>query len=159
MQNTCPKGSQTEGRQSAWQESVLCGGLPFCFWYFLLNSTDNFGYWWAVLAKKVPHSRMFIGDWLHDDRTKQRFMSVASPMKCEALVLFDVNVCYTYTQHVQLHPLETQKTRPNSVHNRNSTLFLPSQQYLSLQDASVSFWRATQPVCASSNPWKPGTVT
>ena len=81
----------------------------FVFDFFLLNSTENFGYWWAVLAKKVPHSRMFIGDWLHDDRTKQRFMSVASPMKCEALVLFDVNVCYTYTQHVRLHPLETQK--------------------------------------------------
>ena len=51
-----------------------------------------------------------------------------------------------------LHPYTTrrtttssswkQETRPNSVHNRNSTLFLLSQPNLSLQDASVSFWRA-----------------
>ena len=52
MQNTCPKGSQTEGRQSAWQESVLCSGPPFCFWFFFIESTENFGYWWAVLEKK-----------------------------------------------------------------------------------------------------------
>ena len=127
---------------------------------------------------------MFFGDWLHEDRTKQRFRSVASPtLKCEAPVLFDVDVssspppwsfftpdifttllffihgtgffvsftvtlsifllletprprfspcwgiylsiylCYTHTQHVRLHHLENKKNRPNSVHNRNSTLF------------------------------------
>ena len=73
-------------------------------------------------------------------------------------IYLSIYLCYTHTQHVRLHHLENKKTRPNSVHNRNSTLFLLSQPYLSLQDASVSFWRATQPVCASSNPWKPGTV-
>ena len=81
----------------------------FVFDFFFI---EFYGKFWVLVSrprKKVPHSRMFIGDWLHDDRTKQRFRSVASPMKCEALVLFDVNVCYTYTQHVRLHPLETKK--------------------------------------------------
>ena len=86
------------------------------------------------------------------------FESVTCPMECEALVLFDVDGCYAH-KHTTTSPSLREKTGPNSAYNRNSTLFLLSQPSLSLQNASVSFPLATQPVCASSNPWKPGTVT
>ena len=65
-------------------------------------------------------------------------MSVASPMKCEALVLFDVNVCYTYTQHVRLHPLEAKKPDLTlfTIETQPS-FFLPSNTFLNRTHLSV----------------------
>ena len=143
MQNTSPKGHRLKVCGVFRRGVALFRRLLLFSIFFLLSSTENFRVLVSRPGKqKGPHTRMFFGDWLHDDWTKQRFRSVASPIKGEARVLFDVDVCLTYTQHGRLHHLENHKTRPKSVHNRNSTLFLISQPCLSLQDASVSFWRA-----------------
>ena len=108
--------------------SALCRRLPL-FLIFLLNSTGNLRVLVSRPRKKPYTLGCFLVTDFMNDRTKQRFRSVASPMmKCESLVLFDVDVCYTHTQHVRLHHLENKKklTQANSLHNRNSTLFLLS---------------------------------
>ena len=150
--------AQTEGRQSAWQgiSSLPQASLVFDF-FLLLNSTGNLRVLVSRPRKKPYTLGCFLVPDFMNDRTKQRFRSVASPMmKCESLVLFDVDVCCTHTQHVRLHHLEKKKPDPGQLSSQSK--LNPLSSFPSLQDASVSFWSATQPVCVSSNPWTPGTV-
>ena len=102
--------AQTDGQRSAWQGISSLAQASFVFDFFLLNSTENF----RVLVsrprkKKAPHTGCFFGDWLHEDRTKQRFRSVDSPtLKCEARpgsfwrgrFLFHSSLIFLHTWHI-----------------------------------------------------------
>ena len=133
-------------RVTDWRSAECLAGISslrrssFLFLIFFL--IEFHGKFWVLVSrprKKVPHSRMFIGDWLHDDRTKQRFRSVASPMKCEALVLFWREcLLHLYTTRTTSPSWNQKKTRPNSVHNRTQpSFFLPSNTFLYRTHLSV----------------------
>ena len=88
------------------------GSLPqasFVFdFFFNWIPRKPLGWWRAVLEKKAPFTRMFFGDWLHEDRTKQRFRSVASPtLKSEGpcsfwrgRFLFYSSLIFLHTWHI-----------------------------------------------------------
>ena len=140
MQNTCPKGSQTEGRQSAWQESVLYGGLPFCFWFFfLLNSTDNFGYWWAFLEKKSP-TFSDVYWWLTSWRSDKAALQVGRQSD-------EMRGPGSFWRECLLHLYTTRTTSPSWNHKKpdltlftietQPSFFLPSNTFLYRTHLSV----------------------
>ena len=56
IQNTCPKGTQTEGRRSAWQGIRSLPQASFVFDFFLFNSTENFRILVSPPRKIKPHT-------------------------------------------------------------------------------------------------------
>ena len=113
MQNTCSKGTDwwlaecLAGDPQLPAAGFLCFGFFFIEFHWKLQGSGELSRR-AVLEKKAPLTRMFFGDWLHEDRTKQRFRLVASPtLKCEApgsswrgRFLFHSSLIFIHTWHI-----------------------------------------------------------
>ena len=115
-----------EGQRSAWQRISSLPQASFVFDFFYWIPRKILG--WAILEKKKAH---ILGCFLVTDfmTIEQSSASGRSPVR-EAHVLFDVGVCFTHkhnTYDFTIFKTNKKKTRPNSVPNRNLTLFLLSQ--------------------------------
>ena len=115
-----------EGQRSAWQRISSLPQASFVFDFFYWISTENFRV--SRPRKKKAHilGCLLVTDFM---TIEQSSASGRSPVR-EAHVLFDVDVCLTHKHNrydFTIFKNKQKKTRPNSVPNRNLTLFLLSQ--------------------------------
>ena len=99
------KGSQTEGRQSAWQESVLCGGLPFCFWFFFIEFHGKF---WVLVSRPRKKSPTFsdVYWWLTSWRSDKAALQVGRQSD-------EMRGPGSFWRECLLHPYTTRTTSPS----------------------------------------------